>query len=75
LKADDLIYVMTKCLFCGAYCEVKCGAYCEGYSGDLEKKESEDTIRALKCTQIGTSYVCDNCLRDLKEALDLVNLS
>ncbi len=75
LKAGYLIYVMTKCLFCGAYCEVKCGAYCEGYSGDPENKNSEDTRRALKCAQIGTSYVCDNCLKDLKEALDLVNLS
>ncbi|WP_440953960.1 hypothetical protein ACSAZK_09685 [Methanosarcina sp. Mfa9] len=60
---------MTKCLFCGAYCEVKCGVYCEGYPGSSGKKEGDESSDILGCTQIGTSYICDSCLKDLKEAL------
>jgi len=63
---------MTKCLFCGAYCEVKCGIYCEGYSGSQGEKESAESAEVLGCTQIGISYICDNCLKDLKEALGLL---
>jgi hypothetical protein len=59
---------MTKCIFCGAYCEVKCGVYCEGYPENRGEKEDSDI---LGCTQIGTSYICDNCLNDLKEALGM----
>jgi hypothetical protein len=58
---------MTRCLFCGAYCEVKCGVYCEGYPGIQGEKEEGKEI--LVCTQIGTSYICENCLKDLKQAL------
>ena len=29
---------MSRCLFCGAYCEVKCGIYHEGYPGARRKK-------------------------------------
>jgi hypothetical protein len=63
---------MTRCLFCGAYCEVKCGVYCESYSGNPEEKEQRDDINILGCTQIGTSHICDSCLKDLKEALGLL---
>lgn len=66
---------MTRCLFCGAYCEVECGVYCEGYPeipGENEKEEKkEEDADILGCTQIGTSYICDSCLKDLKEALGL----
>jgi hypothetical protein len=62
---------MTKCLFCGAYCEVKCGVYCEEYPKNQGKAEKEEDTELLGCTQIGTSYICDNCLSDLKEALGL----
>ncbi|MCQ1536458.1 hypothetical protein FTO70_12415 [Methanosarcina sp. KYL-1] len=65
---------MTRCLFCGAYCEVKCGVYCEGYPKSPEEKEGkagEESADILGCTQIGTSYICDSCLKDLKEALGL----
>jgi hypothetical protein len=58
---------MTKCLFCGAHCKVKCGIYCKGYLESLGEKEENEDI--LGCTQIGTLYICDNCLKDLKEAL------
>ncbi|WP_292376978.1 hypothetical protein [Methanosarcina sp. UBA411] len=61
---------MTKCLFCGVYCEVKCGVYCEGYPGSQEEKEREESKEILGCTQIGTSYICENCLKDLKQALE-----
>ncbi|HEY3361451.1 MAG TPA: hypothetical protein VGK06_06350 [Methanosarcina sp.] len=60
---------MTRCLFCGAYCEVKCGVYCEGYPRSQGEKEG---MGALGCTQIGTSYICENCLKDLKQALGSV---
>jgi len=60
---------MTRCMFCGAYCEVKCGVYCEGYPGNREENEKEEGSDVLGCVQIGTSYVCDSCLKDLKEAL------
>ena len=69
---------MTKCLFCGAYCEVKCGTYCEGYPenpGKRDSNEAEETEKVLGCTQIGISYICDICLKDLKEALELINIS
>jgi len=63
---------MTRCLFCGAYCEVKCGIYCEGNPEIQGEKETDESIDVLGCTQIGTSYICDNCLTDLKEALGLL---
>jgi hypothetical protein len=63
---------MTKCLFCGAYCEVKCGIYCEGYPESQGEKEMAENADILGCTQVGTSCVCDNCLKDLKEALGLM---
>lgn len=66
---------MTKCLFCGSYCEVKCGTYCEGYPENLGKKNTKETEKVLGCTQIGTSYICDSCLKDLKEALELIKTS
>lgn len=59
---------MTKCLFCGAYCEVRCGVYCEGYP-QAERKERPENV--LGCTQVGTSYICDSCLKDLRNALGL----
>ncbi|AKB30748.1 TPA: hypothetical protein HA338_00090 [Methanosarcina acetivorans] len=62
---------MTKCLFCGTYCEVKCGIYCESYPGSPEEKEHKEDVNILGCTQIGTSYICDNCLKDLKQALGI----
>jgi len=62
---------MTRCLFCGAYCEVKCGIYCEGYSRSQVEKEKDESADVLGCTQVGTSYICDSCLKDLKEALGL----
>ncbi|HOW15608.1 MAG: hypothetical protein QUS12_07610 [Methanosarcina sp.] len=62
---------MTRCLFCGAYCEVKCGIYCESYSGNPEDKEHMEDENILGGTQIGTSYICDSCLKDLKQALGL----
>ncbi|ALK04826.1 hypothetical protein SAMN02910340_00021 [Methanosarcina thermophila] len=60
---------MSRCLFCGAYCEVKCGIYCEGYPGGQEEKEMGEDTEVLGCTQIGTSYICESCLKDLKQAL------
>jgi len=63
---------MTRCLFCGAHCEVKCGIYCEDYPGIQEKKENEEGAEVLGCTQVGTSYICDNCLKDLKQALEIL---
>jgi len=63
---------MTRCLFCGAYCEVKCGIYGEGNPGIRGEKETDEIVDVLGCTQIGTSYICDNCLKDLKEALGLL---
>ncbi|MDD2439743.1 MAG: hypothetical protein PHD41_05970 [Methanosarcinaceae archaeon] len=61
---------MTRCLFCGAHCELRCGVYCEGYP---KSPKQEEKIRAkrLECTQIGTSYICDVCLAELREALGL----
>jgi len=50
---------------------VKCGVYCESYSGNPEDKEHREDENILGCTQIGTSYICDSCLKDLKQALDL----
>jgi len=70
LKSRTLNHIMTRCLFCGAYCEVKCGVYCEGYSGNQGEKEKEEGTEVLRCTQIGTSYICENCLKDLKQALE-----
>ncbi|AGF96693.1 hypothetical protein [Methanosarcina mazei] len=72
MKAEVPRYIMTRCLFCGAYCEVKCGVYCESYSGNTEEKEHTEDANILGCTQIGTSYICDSCLKDLKEALGLL---
>jgi len=69
LKSGALSYTMTRCLFCGAYCEVKCGVYCEGYPGGQEGKGKEESSGVLGCTQVGTSYICDSCLKDLREAL------
>lgn len=64
---------MTKCIFCGAYCEVKCGVYCEGYPvGSQGEEEQEESAEVLRCTQVGTSYICDNCLKDLKQALEIL---
>ena len=63
---------MTGCLFCGAYCEVKCGIYCEGNPEIQGEKETDESVDVIGCTQIGTSYICDNCLTDLKEALGLL---
>ena len=60
---------MTRCMFCGVYCEVKCGVYCEGYPGSREEKEKEKGADVIGCVQIGTSFICDSCLKDLKEAL------
>jgi len=60
---------MTRCIFCGAYCEVKCGVYCEGYPGSQGEREKEGGKEILGCTQIGTSYICESCLKDLKQAL------
>ena len=59
---------MTKCLFCGAHCEVRCEVYCEGYPESPEEG-GESRVKTLGCTQIGTSYICDVCLTELKEAL------
>jgi hypothetical protein len=39
LKSGVLDHIMTRCLFCGSYCEVKCGIYCEGYQESPGKKE------------------------------------
>jgi hypothetical protein len=61
---------MTRCLFCGAYCEVKCGVYCEGYPESQGKEEPKKGAEVLGCTQVGTSCICDNCLKDLKQALE-----
>ena len=71
MKAENPHYTMTRCLFCGAYCEVKCGVYCNTYPGNPEEKEHREDVNILGCTQIGTSYICDSCLKDLKEALGL----
>jgi hypothetical protein len=62
---------MTRCLFSGAYCEVKCGVYCEGYLGSQGEKGKEESTGLLGCTQVGTSCICDSCLKDLREALEL----
>lgn len=62
---------MTKCLFCETYCEVKCGVYCEDYPGSQKENEKGENAKILGCTQIGISYICDSCLKDLKEALEL----
>jgi len=69
LKLQTLNHIMTRCLFCGAYCEIKCGVYCEGYPGSQGEREKEGGAEILGCTQIGTSYICENCLKDLKQAL------
>lgn len=61
---------MTKCLFCGAYCEVRCGVYCEGYPEKPEEKE-KGRENVLGCIQIGTTYICDACLAELKNALEI----
>jgi hypothetical protein len=62
---------MTRCLFCGAYCEVECGVYCEGYPESKGENKKEENADILGCTQIGISYICDSCLKDLKVALGL----
>ncbi len=49
---------------------MECGAYCEGYPESRGEKERKENAEILGCTQIGTSYICDNCLKDLKEALN-----
>jgi len=72
LKSKNLYYIMTKCLFCEAYCEVKCGVYCEGYPESSGEKEEEEGADLLGCFQIGTSYICESCLKDLKEALGIL---
>jgi hypothetical protein len=70
LKSQALNHIMTRCLFCGVYCEVKCGVYCEGYPGGQGEKEGGTEV--LGCTQIGISYICENCLKDLKQALESI---
>ncbi len=72
LKSGTLNHIMARCLFCGAYCEVKCGIYCEGYPGSQGEKEKEEGAEVVGCTQVGTSYICDNCLKDLKQALEIL---
>jgi hypothetical protein len=64
--------IMARCLFCGVYCEVKCGVYCEGYPGNQGEKEKEEGMATLGCMQIGTSYICENCLKELKQALEIL---
>ncbi len=51
---------------------MKCGIYCEGYPESQGEKEMVENADILGCTQVGTSCVCDNCLKDLKEALGLL---
>ncbi|MCO5381706.1 MAG: hypothetical protein NHB15_06100 [Methanosarcina barkeri] len=51
---------------------MKCGIYCEDYPGIQGKNENEESAEVLGCTQVGTSYICDNCLKDLKQALEIL---